>query len=164
MIKTRNCIGWLLIVCVGLCNVHVALAAVPTKKDARYWVPLAQDQLHDPSIAALDLLQNPTVALSKLPPDGFGNQVDWVKALENGDIRPRGNSRSDTGIKVLDLNVLRKNTGEMDIVLFPHKQHTEWLTCDSISRRSSGLRLPREKLSTENSKSVNNWICCSSRS
>ena len=142
MIKTRNCIGWLLIVCVGLCNVHIALAAVPTKKDARYWVPLAQDQLHDPLIAALDLLQNPTVALSKLPPDGFGNQVDWVKALENGDIRPRGNSRSDTGIKVLDLNVLRKNTGEMDIVLFPHKQHTEWMTCgnchEQIFRSKAG--------------------------
>jgi c(7)-type cytochrome triheme protein len=117
--------------CAGLCIIHAAMAAGPVHGTARYWLPLAQDELHDPSIAALNLLQNPIAALSKLPPDGFGNQVDWVKALENGDIKPRGNIRSNSGIKVLDLNVLRKNTGEMDMVLFPHKQHTEWMACSN---------------------------------
>lgn len=126
----------LLAVCFGLCIAQATLAAEPVSIAASHWFPLAQDELHDPAMAALKLLQNPEEALSKFPRDGAGNQVNWVKALENGYIRPYDNIRSNTQIpniqiKVLDLDVLRRNTGEMDMVLFPHKQHTEWLACSN---------------------------------
>lgn len=93
------------------------------------WLPLAQDGLHDPSIPDLRLLQDPAEALSRLPPDAVGNQVDWVKALEQGHINPRTNIHPETRIKVLDQDILMRETGEMPMVRFPHKQHTEWLDC-----------------------------------
>jgi len=129
MIIKRGSFERLLAVCVGLSVVHVVLAAEPAPGTIRYWLPLSQDELHDPSMDALKMLQNPNEALSKLPRDGSGNQVDWVKALEKGYIKPRVNIRSNTEIKVLDLDVMRRNTGDMDMVLFPHKQHTEWMAC-----------------------------------
>lgn len=128
---TRDSVKRILPLCAALCIIHAALAAEPAPGTTRYWIPLASDELHDPSIAALNLLQNPNVSLSRLPPESFGNQVDWVKALENGDIKPRINIRSNNRIKILDLNVLRRNTGEMNMVLFPHKQHTEWMACSN---------------------------------
>ncbi len=121
----------LLAVCIGLCIIQATLAVEPDSRTAPHWLPLAQDELHDPAVSALNLLQNPSETLSKLPRDGAGNQVDWVKALEKGYIRPHVNIRSNTQSKVLDLDVLRRNTGEMDMVLFPHKQHTEWLACSN---------------------------------
>lgn len=125
----------LLLVCIGIGIVNSTLAAEPAQSSRRYWLPLAQDELHDPSMAALKQLQDPGEALAKLPRDGSGNQVDWGKALEDGYIQPRANIRSDTEIKVLDLNVLRRNTGEMDMVLFPHKQHTEWMVCSECHEK-----------------------------
>ncbi len=125
----RVSVGRLLTVCAGLCIVQTTLAIEPVSNTATHWLPLAQDELHDPAVAGLSLLREPDEALSILPRDGAGNQVNWVKALEKGYIRPYANIRLDTKIKVLDLDVLRRNTGEMDMVLFPHKQHTEWLAC-----------------------------------
>ena len=97
------------------------------------WLPLARDGLHDPANTSLKQLQNPAEALSKLPPDTVGNQVNWGKALEQGKIHPRTNIYPETKVKVLDQNlppdVLMKNTGELDMVRFPHKQHAEWLDC-----------------------------------
>lgn len=116
---------------IGLCIVHATLAVEPASRTARNWFSLTKDELHDPTEPELKLLQNPDQALSKLPRDGAGNQVDWVKALEKGYIRPQNYNRSNTGVKVLDLDVLLRNTGEMDMVLFPHKQHTEWLACSN---------------------------------
>ena len=37
----------------------------------------------------------------------------------------------DTKIRVLNLDVLLPRTGEMPMVLFPHRQHTEWLDCSN---------------------------------
>ena len=127
----RSDLERLLAVCAGLCIVQATLAAEPVARTASHWLPLTQDELHDPAMTALKLLQNPNEALSKLPRDGAGNQVNWVKALEKGYIKPHITIRSDTQIKVLDLDVLLRNTGEMDMVLFPHKQHTEWLACSN---------------------------------
>lgn len=93
------------------------------------WLPLAQDGLHDPSIPDLHLLQEPAEALSKLPPDAVGDRVNWVKALEEGHINPRTNIHPETRIEVLDQDILMRDTGELPMVRFPHKQHTEWLDC-----------------------------------
>lgn len=119
------------LLCMGLCIAQTTFGDEFKSRTASVWLPLVRDELHDPANAALTLLQNPTEALSVLPSDGSGDQVNWVKALENGNIKPRINIRANTQGEVLDLDVLLRNTNEMDMVNFPHKQHTEWLTCSN---------------------------------
>ncbi|HJV81300.1 c(7)-type cytochrome triheme domain-containing protein [Noviherbaspirillum sp.] len=94
-------------------------------------LPLAKDGVHDPAGPGIKLLQQPNDILPKLPQDVVGNNVRWVKALEEGAIAPRTNILPETQIRVLDLNVLLPRTAEMPMVLFPHKQHTEWLDCSN---------------------------------
>ncbi len=118
-------------VCLIFCFVHVTFGAEPASNDDSFWLPLTQDDLHDPQNLALHLLQNPAKALALLPRDGSGDQVNWVKAIENNYIKPRISLSSGTQPEVLDLNILFPNTGEMDQVEFPHKQHTEWLVCSN---------------------------------
>lgn len=98
-------------------------------------LPLTNDGVHDPAGPAIKLLQEPSEALSKLPPDVVGNQVRWVKALEQGLITPRANILPDTTIRVLDLDVILPRTAEMPMVRFPHKQHTEWLDCSNCHEK-----------------------------
>lgn len=92
---------------------------------------LAKDGVHDPAGPGIKMLQEPREGLAKLPPDAVGNQVRWVKALQDGLIVPRTNILPDTPIRVLNLDVLLTRTAEMPMVLFPHKQHTEWLDCSN---------------------------------
>jgi len=106
------------------------------------WLPLARDGLHDPQSPAIALLQQPAEALALLPPDTAGNQVRWVRALQEGIIRPRSNLYESTEVRVLDLDVIMRNTGAMPMVRFPHRLHTEWLDCanchDHIFARKAG--------------------------
>lgn len=141
----RYIVERLFVVCIGLCGFQAGMAAAPTEpvvaESAGKWVPLAQDDLHDPTNPRLNLLQNPGEALSVLPPDldgnnrssVVGNQVKWAKALEEGYINPRTNINPETKIKVLDLDIMltKQNSGEIGRVLFPHRQHTEWLDCSN---------------------------------
>lgn len=110
--------------------------------DSRNWPPLRNDGIHDPQSPAMSVLQEPREALAPLPPDAVGNQVRWVKALDEGLINPRTNINPETKINVLDADVLLKRTGEMPIVRFPHRQHTAWLDCsnchDSLFERKAG--------------------------
>jgi c(7)-type cytochrome triheme protein len=122
---------YLLAIIVCMCIPQSALSDEIVVNTEAHWLPLAQDGLHDPAVSKLGLLHNPSQVLSKLPHDVDGDQVNWVKALEKGYIKPSANMRSDTQMKVLDLDVLRRNTADMDMVLFPHKQHTEWLDCSN---------------------------------
>jgi c(7)-type cytochrome triheme protein len=122
--RTRSILTWLGMA-VTLLAAGVAFAAAP----ARLHVPLAKDALHDPANPGIKLLQEPQEALSNMPLDVVGNKVRWVQALERGDIAPRTNILPDTKIRVLNLDVIMPRTGEMPMVLFPHKQHTEWLDC-----------------------------------
>ena len=117
--------------CIGLCIAQTLYCAETDSKTNAFWLPLAQDELHDPANPALSQLQNPGEALSALPHDGAGDQVNWGKALNNDNIKPRNSIHSDTPNEVLNLNVLLRNTGEMGMVNFPHKQHTEWLICSN---------------------------------
>lgn len=96
---------------------------------AARWKPLAQDGVHDPASPALGVLQEPAEALASLPPDHVGNQVLWVKALDEGHINPRTNILPETKVNLRETDVLLKNTGEMPMVRFPHRQHTAWLDC-----------------------------------
>ncbi len=95
------------------------------------WPRLQSDGIHDPSNAALALLQQPEEALSLLPEAPEGNHVDWVAALRNGAIAPRTNIFPETKITVLESDVVLEDTAGMPRVLFPHKAHTEWLDCQN---------------------------------
>jgi c(7)-type cytochrome triheme protein len=93
--------------------------------------PLVKDSLHDPSNPGIKMLQEPREGMAKLPKDYVGNRVDWVQSLRQGLIQPRTNVTPSTAIRVLDQDVLLPRTGEMPMVLFPHRQHTEWLDCSN---------------------------------
>ena len=108
-------------------------AAGESAADKRSWKTIKGDNLHDPEGPGADLLQNPVDALRALPADkpGTGNQVRWVEALRSGQINPRTNIFPETKIEILDLDIIMGNTGEMPLVLFPHRHHTEWLDCEN---------------------------------
>lgn len=92
---------------------------------------LSKDGVHDTKNPGIKMLQEPREGLGKLPKDQVGNRVNWIKSLREGYIEPRTNILPGTPIRVLNLDVLLKNTGEMPMVLFPHRQHTEWLDCNN---------------------------------
>lgn len=98
--------------------------------DGREWRKLETDGLHDPGNEVISFLQQPAEALGVLPPGGpDGNKVDWAAALRTGAISPRTNVRPETKIRVIDLDIVFKDTAGQPYVVFPHKQHTEWLDC-----------------------------------
>lgn len=109
----------------------VLLQLVSQPVSAEQWKLLEADGVHDPSNPALILLQEPEEALVELPPDTAGNQVRWVKALQEGHIKPRTNIYPDTKIEVMDLDIIMPRTGSAKYVRFPHRAHTEWLDCSN---------------------------------
>ncbi len=92
--------------------------------------PAPESGIHDPENDATHQLQPPAAAFAALPKATAGNHVDWVKALSNKGIDPRWD-RNDpkAGAVVMDLNIVREVKGSMPDVVYPHKQHTEWLDC-----------------------------------
>lgn len=99
------------------------------------WNPLDSDQLHDPDNPALQYLQSPGDALSRLPGDSAGNKVDWIKALENGYIRPRSQLNKNAPVRILETDIILNKTGSIPRVRFPHKQHTQWLDCENCHEK-----------------------------
>jgi c(7)-type cytochrome triheme protein len=55
---------------------------------------------------------------------------------------PRSQLFDTTEVNVLDLDIIMDATGEMAMVRFPHKAHTEWLDCsnchDHIFKKKAG--------------------------
>jgi c(7)-type cytochrome triheme protein len=92
--------------------------------------PAPESGIHDPGNEATHQLQAPAIAFAALPKSTGGNHVDWVKALDGKSIDPRWD-RNDpkAAAVVMDLNIVREVKGSMPDVVFPHKQHTEWLDC-----------------------------------
>ncbi len=123
----------------------LALAAQATR--AGDWLPLARDGVHDPASPALELLQEPREALSRLAPDTAGNQVRWVEALDRGQINPRTNLLPGTKVEVLDLDVMLNLRGGTPIVRFPHRQHTLWLDCSNCHEHLFKSKAGANKLS-----------------
>ena len=128
--------GWARL-CWALACIAVAGAAW-----AATWLPLAKDGIHDPTGPAIDVLQQPREALAVLPPDSSGNQVSWVKALEQGHIKPRTHVLVRAEMPMRDTEIILKNTGEMPMVKFPHRPHTMWLDCgnchDELFKKVAG--------------------------
>ena len=94
--------------------------------------PPTEDGIHDPKNDGTQQLQAPRSAYEALPRASAGNRVNWVAALEEKRIAPRWD-RADpkaTGL-VLDFNIVREVKGSMPDVVYPHKQHTEWLDCSN---------------------------------
>ncbi len=96
---------------------------------AENWKSLENDELHDPSNPAVDVLQQPAEALSVLAPDSAGNQVDWVEAIRLGQIAPRSSLDNSVVSETLDTDIIMSNTLSVAPVLFPHTQHTQWMSC-----------------------------------
>ncbi len=92
----------------------------------------AKDGIHDPANDATNLLQPPAEAFNTLPKGQSGNYIDWVLALQDGHIAPWFDLNDANAQPVLmDLNIVREVKGSMPDVVYPHKQHTEWLDCSN---------------------------------
>jgi c(7)-type cytochrome triheme protein len=72
--------------------------------------------------------RDPEVVLKDLPRDTQGN-IDWVKALKDKEISPKGSleDKPDTPCFPDDIEV--PAIGAMPNVIFPHCAHTLWLEC-----------------------------------
>ena len=95
-------------------------------------LPPSEDGIHDPANEGTNSLQPPLTAFGQLPKSNDGNRVDWVKALNENAIKPRFD-RNDPAVNpmVMDLNIVREVKGSMPDVVYPHKQHTQWLDCSN---------------------------------
>lgn len=94
--------------------------------------PALESGIHDPDNDMTLQLQPPATAFATLPKSAAGNHVDWVKALDGKAIAPRWD-RNDPAAEaiVMDLNIVREVKGSMPDVVYPHKQHTQWLDCSN---------------------------------
>jgi c(7)-type cytochrome triheme protein len=94
--------------------------------------PPAEDGIHDPANDGTVALMAPLAAYGPLPKSLAGNRVNWVKAIEEGKINPRWDRQDAAAAPVvIDLNIVREVKGSMPDVVYPHKQHTEWLDCSN---------------------------------
>jgi len=94
--------------------------------------PPAEDGIHDPANDGTLALMAPLAAYGPLPKSFAGNRVNWVKAIEENKINPRWDRQDQNATPVvIDLNIVREVKGSMPDVVYPHKQHTEWLDCSN---------------------------------
>ncbi len=102
-------------------------------KPASAWnPPPMKDGIHDATNPGTEMLQTPKAAFASLPKSKSGNRVDWVKSLAKGDITPRNDRLDPDALPVImDLNIVREVKGSMPNVVYPHKQHTQWLDCSN---------------------------------
>jgi c(7)-type cytochrome triheme protein len=100
----------------------------PSKRN----LPPPDDGIHDPSNDGTHALQPPLAAFGNLPKSVAGNRVNWVEALNAKKLKPRWD-KSDPAAEpvVMDMNIVREVKGSMPDVVYPHKQHTEWLDCSN---------------------------------
>lgn len=128
-------------------------AAFAQAPDARRWLPIAKDGVHDPASPAIRQLQEPREALSALAADTAGNQVRWMEALDRGQIRPRAglSAESREHGELRETEIYLNLKGGTPIVRFPHRQHTQWLACrnchdDLFKREVGGTKLDMRRI------------------
>lgn len=113
-----------------------AVAAIPfnrlMKPKGKSNLPPAEDGIHDPTNDGTLALQPPQQGMAAFPSSPSGNRVNWVEAINNKTINPRYD-RVDPNAEpiVMDLNIVREVKGSMPDVVYPHKQHTQWLDCSN---------------------------------
>jgi c(7)-type cytochrome triheme protein len=77
-------------------------------------------------------LQPPRDAFKDLVSSSWGNQINWVQSVNLGKITPRVDRLDPAAAPIVfDLNIVREVKGSMPDVVYPHKQHTEWLDCSN---------------------------------
>ena len=109
-------------------NTFNRLLRAPGKRN----LPPTEDTIHDPENDGTQALQPPLTAFNGLPRSNAGNRIDWVKALGETKIAPRADRLDPAAMPmVMDLNIVREVKGSMPDVVYPHKQHTEWLDCSN---------------------------------
>jgi c(7)-type cytochrome triheme protein len=86
--------------------------------------------LLDPNNPDHGRLQNIGEATRFMPYDANGFP-DWMRALNEGLIKPRAGFTPKQTMEVLELDIIMRNTKEMPFVRFPHKSHTLWLACSN---------------------------------
>jgi len=102
----------------------------------------ADDGIHDPANRGTHSLQWPSEAFQDLPKTHDGNRIDWVKALDRGLIQPWIDLEDPKAEAfVMDLVIVREVKGSMPDVVYPHKQHTQWLECSNCH---DGIFLPQK--------------------
>lgn len=95
-------------------------------------LPPPEDGIHDPANDGTHALQPPLTAFGNMPKSFAGNRINWVEALHQNKINPRYDRVDPTAEPiVMDLNIVREVKGSMPDVVYPHKQHTEWLDCSN---------------------------------
>lgn len=95
-------------------------------------LPPVEDGIHDPANDGTKVLQPPLEAYASLPKteSDLGNGVDWVRAVDDGRIKPVWDiNNPDAKPTVLVMDIVRVPKGSMPNELFPHRQHTLWLVC-----------------------------------
>jgi len=105
----------------------------------------AKSRSYDPDGAGFKLLQAPREALLAFPADANGD-IDWVQVLASRLISPRADLNGKAQIRILDLDIVMKRTKDMPWVLFPHRQHSEWLTCSNCHPRPFAERAGANKM------------------
>lgn len=135
----------LLVVLLALLLVPAVVTVLPAAEDTQqpekpFWaggkhyqltgevVLVEEDGIHDPTNDTVKVLQQPFEAMSEFPRDSQGI-INWVQVLEQGLIDPRANLDGTEEMFPVDFDIIFKNTASMPNVRFPHRQHTEWLTC-----------------------------------
>ena len=94
--------------------------------------PPPEDGIHDPDNDGTYALQPPLSVFEGMPRSNAGNRINWVKALDTNQIAPRWDRTDENAAPVvMDLNIVREVKGSMPDVVYPHKQHTEWLDCSN---------------------------------
>lgn len=91
-------------------------------------IPIAEDGIHDPENATVNVLQTPAEAMLDFPRDERG-VINWVETMDKGLINPRAGLDEDEKMHAVDFDVIFQNTASMPYVRFPHRPHTIWLTC-----------------------------------
>jgi len=109
-------------------NAFNRLMKPPSERNA----PPESDGIHDPTADGTLMLQPPQESFAGLPKSRSGNYVNWSKAIENELVAPRSDIHNpDAQAIVFDLNIVREVKGSMPDVVYPHKQHTQWLDCSN---------------------------------
>lgn len=103
-------------------------------------VSVTADGIHDPTNTAVKVLQEPTEAMKAFPRDSHGI-IDWVKVLNQGLVAPRVGMTGTEKMEQVDLDIIFTRTGSMPNVRFPHREHTQWLTCINCH---PGIFLPQK--------------------
>ena len=111
---------------------HLRFNRLHKPKAAPHLAP-SLDSLHDASLGSVQKeILPPSVGMKGLSPDGFGNMVDWVKVLENGEIAPVTMISDDAEEQgIFTAEIVIPAVGWTPDVIFPHKAHTIWLACSN---------------------------------